>query len=150
MASVGILEDPGSSCNGVLFPIAQSELTRFDARETGYNRTALPISQIVFFSGDLNINEDIWIYFAKQTNHPCQLQPIVQSYVDVIIEGCLEIGLDFTEEFLKSTTGWEYDWIDDRLFPKYPRSLNHDNAHQRIDPIVQKLIPGLFNHRKSA
>jgi hypothetical protein len=150
MASVGIEADPKSSCNGILFPIAQSELSNFDAREIGYDRAPLSLSQIDFLSNDINIVEDVWIYFAKQTKYPSQKQPIVQSYIDVIIEGCLEVGLDFTEEFIKTTTGWEYTWIEDRLFPKYPRPLDNNNTHLQIDLIIQKFIPGLFDHRKPA
>ena len=150
MASVGIESDINCSCNGVLFPIDQKELSKFDARETGYYREFLPKSQINFLSEDILIGEDVWIYFAKQTNHPCPNQPIVQSYVDVIIEGCLEISLDFTAEFLKTTTGWEYTWIDDRLFPKYPRPLDNSNPYQKIDRIIQNMIPGLLDHRTAA
>jgi len=150
MASVGIESDINSSCNGVLFPIDQKELSNFDARETGYYRESVPKSQIHFLSDDIPIREDVWIYFAKQRNHPCRNQPIVQSYVDVIIEGCLEIGLEFTSEFLKTTTGWEYTWINDRLFPKYPRPLDNPNASQKIDRIIQDMTPGLFDHRTAA
>lgn len=150
MASVGIESDNNSNCNGVLFPIDHQELSKFDARETGYYRESLPLSHINFLSEGISIKEDVWIYFAKKTNHPSSKQPIVQSYVDVIIEGCLEIGLDFTKEFLKTTMGWEHTWVDDRLFPKYPRPLENSNTHQKIDQIIQKTIPGLIDHRTAA
>ena len=104
-------------------------------------------SQIEFLTSGIDITEDTWIYFAKKTNHPCQSQPIAQSYVDVIIKGCLEIGLEYTEEFLKTTAGWEYPWIDDRMFPRYPRHLDYEKHCPKTDQIIQQSMPELFNHR---
>ncbi len=150
MASVGIIADQKSSCNGVLFPIAQQELSNFDTRETGYYRESLPLSQIEFLSSGLDISEDIWIYFAKQTCNPSQTHPIMQSYVDVIIEGCLEIGINFTEEFIKTTSGWEYLWVDDRLHPRYPRHLDNTSAFPKFDRIIRGIIPDFFNQRKAS
>lgn len=38
--------------------------------------------------------------------------PITQSYVDIIMRGCLSISHDFARRFLRTTHGW---WIDDHV-----------------------------------
>jgi hypothetical protein len=39
--------------------------------------------------------------------------PISQSYVDIILRGCLSISRDFARRFLETTHGWEHgEWLD--------------------------------------
>lgn len=57
-----------------------------------------------------NNNNDIavWIYvpkenYASYANTSC---PIIQSYIDIILRGCLSISNDFAKQFLLTTHGW--------------------------------------------
>jgi hypothetical protein len=52
---------------------------------------------------------------------------MVQSYVDICINGCLELeslyrGVkgSFTQEFIRTTTGWNANWVNDRIYPRRP------------------------------
>jgi hypothetical protein len=53
---------------------------------------------------------------------------MVQSYVDICINGCLELEAlyrrakeeAFTEEFIRTTSGWNAYWVNDRLYPRRP------------------------------
>jgi hypothetical protein len=141
MAAVGIEPDPDSYCNGVVFSIDEKELSKFDLRERGYRRVILPKSQIEFLTSDHLIDEDVWIYFVNRLNDPCKNHPIAQSYVDVIIEGCMEISKEFTEEFFQLTFGWKYTWVDDRQEPRYPRHALNTISIQTIDQLIQQYMP---------
>jgi cation transport regulator ChaC len=61
-------------------------------------------------NNDSNNYNDIavWIYVPKiqytaYANTSC---PIIQSYIDIIIRGCLSISHDFAKQFLLTTHGW--------------------------------------------
>jgi hypothetical protein len=50
--------------------------------------------------------------------------PIVQSYVDLCVHGCLEVearyrtAKGFTDEFFATSYGWSKYWVNDRLYPR--------------------------------
>ena len=42
--------------------------------------------------------------------------PILQSYIDICILGCLEYGTEAAEKFVESTAGWsDAVWLNDRM-----------------------------------
>jgi len=93
----------------------------------------------------------VWVY-EQNENLPAQRSfPITQSYLDIIIRGCMSISLDFARRFLETTHGFWYDndkseekdikangsgnsgdqisninshhtWVDDRSDPMYVRA----------------------------
>lgn len=51
----------------------------------------------------------VWVYVQSE-NLPAERSfPITQSYVDIIIRGCLSISHDFARRFLETTVGWSND-----------------------------------------
>ena len=55
----------------------------------------------------------VWVYIQKnpsKTNYYC---PIVQTYVDIILRGCLLISKKFAIEFIQTTKGWCHDEYED-------------------------------------
>ena len=98
-------------------------------------------------------NEEVavWVY-EQQNNLPAERSfPITQSYLDIIIRGCMSISLDFARRFLETTHGFWHDndesvekdikangsgnsgdqicnidshhtWVDDRSDPMYVRA----------------------------
>jgi tetratricopeptide (TPR) repeat protein len=108
-----------SCMNGVLFRIPHSVLADFDRREVGYGRVALQRNQIQLLSSsssestsefDLSCNNvRIWIYIPQPT-HTATADPdhpILQSYVDTVLQGCLEWGgEDMCRQFITSTQDW--------------------------------------------
>ena len=50
----------------------------------------------------------IWIYVPKDryAGMACSRKPILQSYVDICLRGCLSISESFAREFIESTYGW--------------------------------------------
>lgn len=114
--ALGIIKKKGSKCNGVLVEV--DDLKEMDKREIGYNRVL--------------VEDNIWVYIPKKTNKATKDYPIVQSYVDVVLEGCFKISNDFAKEFIDTTNGWKY-LVNDRENPKYPRAEKNLIFKKEID-----------------
>lgn len=138
---LGAVVETTSVCNGVLVKASDDYLVSIDSRETkhGYSRVKLP-SAFVRSSYDAVVSaHDTWIYLIDTPTVPTQDCPIAQSYLDVVLAGCLEISEDFAAEFILTTHGWEHFWINDRTQPRYRRYVQADA--KRIDSFLSALIP---------
>ena len=134
MTAMGIRFNSAASTIGILLPVTVQDLKAFDGREQGYDRIELRLADIdkVPFLKEkhyeqqdhetfLNAKEQnarhavkIWVYIQKENLFPTQHHPIVQSYVDTILRGCLNVGgEDFAREFIRSTKGWHPQDFDD-------------------------------------
>mmetsp|Transcript_18521 Transcript_18521/g.27994 ORF Transcript_18521/g.27994 Transcript_18521/m.27994 type:complete len:281 (+) Transcript_18521:198-1040(+) len=165
--AMGIQPRRGHSCTGVLIEVNNEELANFDKRERGYDRVEVDLVDVyphcqkdleekshyglcaaaerrnskTHSCDDGNDGVKVWIYLPQKGGDGANEQyPILQSYLDIILRGCLSIGIDFTWSFLKSTHGWwngdchlfqrsgdkatvpEFLWIDDRQHPLYIRA----------------------------
>jgi len=147
MRAVAARPMSGASCNGVLFEVPDSELDKFDERETHYVRTQLDLSQINYLHGHqaLAANSKVWVYLYNHHNQGLHTAPIVQSYLDVILLGCQEVDSTFAQEFIEHTLNWNF-WHDDRLQPVYPRAQSHSEAVQ-LDQLLAQLLPQAFTQR---
>jgi cation transport regulator ChaC len=137
----------GARCNGVLFEVPESELDKFDERETHYVRTQLDLSQVNYLHSDqaLGTNSTVWVYLYNHHNQGLHAAPIVQSYLDVILLGCQEVEPTFAQEFIEHTLNWNV-WHDDRLQPVYARAQAHAEAVQ-LDRLLAQLLPQAFSQR---
>jgi len=126
--------------NGVLLNVNQKTLEEFDIREAGYQRVKIPIQNIKTFAY-FDQSEDVWVYITNNIKAPTISSPIVQSYVDTVIYGCLEISENFAEHFIKYTLGWEHPIENDRHQPKYSRSTNlTEENHLVIDGLLNQFL----------
>ena len=144
---LGAVLEKDSVCNGVIFPVASAEFAAYGEREVGYQLTKIDPSQITMLDGSQTVPEaDIWFYGNTEKRFPSSEHPIVQSYVDVCLDGCLEIeGMyplarqaNFAEQFVKITSNWQPPWINDRIYPWRP-SVCVPRASQ-IDALIQKVL----------
>jgi len=53
-----------------------------------------------------NDGVSLWVYVPEKPMAPTIEYPIVQTYLDTILRGCLEINEEFAAEFLTTTAGW--------------------------------------------
>ncbi|HTX75053.1 MAG TPA: gamma-glutamylcyclotransferase family protein [Terracidiphilus sp.] len=126
---LGAVAEQGATINGVIYKVNDFEKTR--ERETGY--TATPVSgKIEMLDGGKPWGSDeVWLFISNPedispTKEPTPAIPMVESYVDICINGCLEIEASyrtasgFTQEFIQSTSGWNKFWVNDRLYPRRP------------------------------
>ncbi len=67
---------------------------------------------------------------------------ILQSYVDLVIEGGLEYGADYAREILTTTADWSAYWLNDRPLARRPWVYTKDYA------AVDKLLAGSVPHFK--
>lgn len=119
---------PAAAINGVLFPVDEVSLPRFDRRESGYDRVAVPNGMVASLSW-LRLPEQgtIWIYVPKageKAPEPDAAHPIVQSYVDLVLGGALGYGEAFAREVIETTFGWTPYWLDDRVTARRPWASN--------------------------
>jgi hypothetical protein len=126
MTAMGVRFREGAECVGVLVPVNDDELSQFDAREIGYDRVELQAEQVLqvpFLEDDYYNNtflgEDdidppqIWVYIQQEPIAATETHPIVQSYLDIILRGCLTISEEFADAFMESTVGFHPSEISD-------------------------------------
>jgi hypothetical protein len=153
MAGVGVVVNESASCNGVLVKIEGSELSAFDKREfesTNYNyeRLQIPTPSIAGLATEIGKAIKVWAYVVKTASTPSIEFPIMQSYVDVILTGCLGFGEKFAIEFIRGTAGWEQPWYNDRNHPRYVRHLKKLKFQKQIDSLLVEYAPSGFNKRR--
>ncbi|MHA7879157.1 MAG: gamma-glutamylcyclotransferase family protein [Saccharospirillum sp.] len=145
--AVGALQDDQSHCCGVVFQVDDSNLARFDEREQGYHRIPLPWPHVRSLDNQpLPTEYPLWAYVGKRVQPPSNALPIMQSYLDVILHGCLQYGEPFARRFLQTTQSWQY-LLDDRHAPGYPRPLNNPALAPALDELLWQELPGLIQQR---
>ena len=144
---LGAVSDPNFNCNGVIFKVSQQELEAFDNHESGYKRERIDQKNITMLDGSKSAPEgDIWFYAVTEKHFASPEFPIVQSYVDICLNGCLEIEAayplakeaEFAETFLRTSTNWSKYWVNDRIYPRQP-FIYLPNA-SKIDHLIQKAL----------
>ncbi|EOX4458312.1 gamma-glutamylcyclotransferase family protein [Vibrio antiquarius] len=122
--------------NGVLLEVNEEALAEFDRRERGYHRIQIQPDQI---ETDANFNQEhsIWVYVKDEPLPPCVKSPIMQSYVDTVLAGCLEVSHAFAEHFVRHTIGWHHAKENDRHQPKYGNLAGVQEHHyELIDNLI--------------
>ena len=144
-------EREGDSCdiNGVLFRIPPSEMENFDRREAGYERIAIPLDVIIFHPElrgthsqtqfQITNSDRLWIYIphVSKTMYADENHPLLQSYVDTVLRGCLEWGgVDMAEQFILTTGGWAAYFLNDTPSSRRPWLFRRE--YNTIDELLKK------------
>ncbi len=140
MTAVGAMPEEGARCNGILVEVAAAELPKFDAREKGYPRTPIDREKIHPLLDFGVPSGNIFFYPINNPGTPTQENPIPQTYVDVILTGCLGVSEEFTRDFICSTNGWDSPWVNDRKKPRYP-GTRITAPTDTIDALLRELVP---------
>lgn len=151
---LSIIKDEHASFNGVVYKLSKPEnILQYDKRETTYCREALSADQLKMYSSTLSDQKQIWIYTSSEKNveYPTLETPIVQSYVDLFLRGCIQIEDkfkvdNFAKDCIKNTGHWSQYWVNDRIFPRRP-SL-HEPYARRIDQLLKEMLPEQVKHIK--
>ena len=148
ITGLNLVENPDSWCNGGLASIDETELLNFDQREDdgGYRRILLEENKITGLPKEFS-GEKIWVYVGKNSKPMAEDAPIIQSYIDIAMSGCLSFGENFAREFVISTYRWNTPWVNDRLNPIYPRAMKEVPLAGTIDRILKEEIPTQFFSR---
>jgi hypothetical protein len=141
-----------SHLNAVTYEVDPAELVATDKRELSYCRAAVAIADMTSLESGLFSapGAQTWIYVSRPENvgTPSWRYPIVQSYVDIFVSGCLEqeqrFGLaGFAKQCLSTTADWSEHWVNDRIYPRRP-SIFQPRAGQ-IDDLLSKQLRQYFS-----
>src|SRR5689334_13474959 len=144
---LGAVSESNFRCNGVIFKVTQQELEAFDKREDGYIRKRIDQKDITMLDGTKAPPDgDIWFYASAEKRYASPKFPIVQSYVDICLNGCLELEAKFPEakkeefakNFLESTTNWSKYWVNDRIYPR--RAFIYSPNANSIDGLIKAVL----------
>lgn len=131
--------------DGVVVRLPVEHLPQLDAREAGYDRLSLPLSDFDLSDELLQQMDDegvenIMVYRSQTVNRTLadQDNPVLLSYVDCVMAGYLHrFGEQGVQDMVSSTRGWERPLFDDRSDPFYPRWVEvNDNSRQYFDSLI--------------
>jgi hypothetical protein len=148
---LGAVEDKKHRMNAVIYAVDQPEILATDRRESSYCRKVVDAVQVKSLSaGAPGAEGQIWLYATKEqaVAKPSDRYPIVQSYVDIFISGCLEQQTrfalpGFAKQCLLTTTDWSRHWVNDRIFPRRP--FAYQPKAGEIDRLLAEHLPEYFS-----
>lgn len=148
---LGVRPRRGARLNAVAYEVDAAELERTDRRESSYCRAAVPLGALKPLEPAFSAQRvaQAWIYVTEDRRIavPGPAHPIVQSYVDVFLGGCLEQEerfrlAGFARRCISSTAGWSPHWVNDRIYPRRP--FVHQPRARQIDALLRALVPRFF------
>lgn len=158
--------EEATDINGVLFRIKHDMLEGFDRREVGYDRVEILRDDIELIQPQskddgavekhtnhvlLNIQEGerIWVYIPKESfcMEANEDHPILQSYVDTVLQGCLEWGgTQMAKDFVATTSNWSPYFLNDT--PSSRRPWLFRKEYNTIDRILSQNPATYFGDRR--
>ena len=147
---LGVEKKDGSKINCIIFEVPEEELERMDQREFLYTRELVSIEKLeILEETNLNItaNDKIWIYKTNTPKSPGPQQPLIQSYIDVCLSGCMDLEIkfktqNFALEFISLTKNWSENWVNDRIYPRAPHI--HQPYAYKIDAMLSSALSSLY------
>ncbi|HUL68412.1 MAG TPA: gamma-glutamylcyclotransferase family protein [Burkholderiaceae bacterium] len=148
---LGVTPDPHGRVNAVVYAVETSELVATDRRESSYCRKSVPMTAIkTLEQGTFEVAAgQAWIYVNRPQAiaAPSARYPIVQSYVDIFLSGCLEqeqrFALNgFAQRCVATTGNWSEHWVNDRLYPRRP--FIYQPRSRQIDALLARNLPEYF------
>lgn len=151
---LGVIKNPDAYFNGTIFPLATStSIKNYDKREKYYCRVSVPKERIHTLDRSKLPDAEFWIYAIKPESmaNPSKKYPIVESYVDIFLSGCIEIEnkfhlKNFAANCVNTTSNWSTHWVNDRIYPRRP-FVFEPNA-LKIDQLLMDNVPQFFNQIK--
>lgn len=131
--------EEGAQILGLMASVPNSDWAALDAREFAYERYDVrgmvthPLLHAI----------DISVYAIPEQKHsaPTSDNPILLSYLDVVIQGYLhQFGRDGVTHFQETTSGWDAPILDDRASPLYPRAqLLSAQEAKIVDQVIENV-----------
>jgi hypothetical protein len=151
---LGVLKDEKTELNGIIFELSTKEgMQEYDKRESFYCRVLITPEKIKMLNEKSIPNGQLWIYVIQPqaTAKPSKKYPIVQSYVDVFMSGCLEVQekyniKTFASDCIDTTHDWSAHWINDRPVPRRP--WVHEPKATKIDELLSSKLNKIFTQIK--
>ena len=137
-AVLSIRPNAGQVIKGLIARVPGSDWIDLDLRETGYGRKN--VTKLVSCELQKPKCCAAYIFKSYETAGIVQKTPILMSYLDVVVQGFLQIyGESGAKHFFKTTDGWDRGIKNDRLDPVYPRACKlNANETQLIDELLNE------------
>ena len=140
-AFLSVAPSRGTQIQGLIAQVPCGNWQALDHREAGYQRLDAK-DQI---KHDLPYPVDCAFYTIPNTTHADDTQPaapILLSYLDVVLQGFLQIyGEPGARGFMQTTDQWNRPVLDDRAAPLYPR-------HQKLEQSQIHLVDQLCKEHR--
>lgn len=144
----------GKHFNGVYYSATVDDIYETDTREISYCRITVKFNDLNPI-GLKSLPKGIyWIYTQNPPSKiflPNKEYPIIQSYVDVFINGCIDLeytyrAQNFAKQCIETTDGWnEKFWINDRVNARRPTDTTPNIL--LIDRLLSNIFPDYYNHK---
>jgi hypothetical protein len=150
---LGAVPAPAGRINAVVYRIGPAELAATDRRESGYCRSPVSLAEVsILEDGEFTLaGGQAWIYVNSPGGVavPAPSHPIVQSYVDIFVSGCLQQEerfhlKGFAKQCVATTSNWSVNWINDRLYPRRP--FIHEPRAGQIDRLLAEHLREFVSH----
>ncbi len=106
-----------STLHGLVAQVPDADWAALDRREAAYQRH--DVTPVVHHNGP---KAPTAVYQVKPEHNADGAHPILLSYLDVVVQGYLQVyGHKGVTDFFATTTGWDVGIYDDRAAPLYPR-----------------------------
>jgi len=146
-----LIEKKDAKLNAIFYSVNIENLLKTDQRERSYCRIKVDEKNLDFYGRKVNSKDaNFWIYAATpdRLKKPSATHPIVQSYVDIFINGCLQTEEEFklqgfAKDCIQLTSDWSEQWVNDRLHARRPFAIK--NA-VKIDQLLSQYFSHYYNH----
>ena len=139
VAYLTVVPEPGAEIDGLIAEVPEGDWAALDVREGAYDR--VPAAHQV--RHPLPHRPQIVVYAIPEGKHgvPSTSGPVLQSYIDVVVQGYLrEFGEAGAERFFDTTHGWDAPVLADRDDPLYPRHCRLSRAERAfVDAHLDRL-----------
>ncbi|WP_291729847.1 gamma-glutamylcyclotransferase family protein [Leisingera sp. F5] len=126
-----------SGIDGLIAKVPGADWAALDEREFAYDR--LPASDRVQHGLEGTPEISVYAVAPGKQNGVTERLPILLSYLDVVLQGYLQVfGEAGLHDFVATTDGWDAPVLDDRTAPRYPR-------HQPVSAAERKLFDELID-----
>lgn len=147
---LGVRPEANAIINAVYFKLNnKNAIYNYDKREDTYCRLPVSRQQIKSLTNKKLPKGEYWIYATtlQQAQQPSSKYPIVQSYLDIFLSGCLQIEekyhlTNFAKNCIQTTGYWSSYWVNDRVNPR--TAYDNDPYVAKIDPLLATELPYYF------
>ena len=142
------IPNEGYVMNAIYYKAKANDIAATDLREASYCRVKIPSKDLLPLGVKSLPKGDYWMYVKEfsDAEFPTRDFPILQTYADVFMTGCLQTQADFNlTEFgqlcFNTTYNWDLaNWLNDRTKPQYARySKITEKYRPQIDGIIHRL-----------
>lgn len=137
-AFLTVTPDTSGEIDGLVTRVPRQAWSALDDRERSYELVTLTPEHL---QGTATGAVQLYSARAAASAPPSLRHPILMSYLDMVVEGYLEVfGERGVEAFFSSTDGWDGPVLDDRTAPRYDR---HRPVHPEVEALTDAALAGL-------